>query len=203
MNLAEEVTDISLNLGINQEIFGRFLRKLDALKLHSYPMWEHSLRVGIYASAVALEFGHDAKLCLMGGCGHDIGKCAVPHEIIYAPKWGKAEREAMKVHPIIGFDTLEKDFLFSAFVAGMHHQFQDYSYGIGDRFLDWMNETTRNKIVTCTRLVSVCDYWDALTSRTSISVDSAYDVMVGLADPDLVKVLVDLHGGGFNETPER
>ncbi len=93
----------------------------------------HERRVGLIAGAIAREMGWDAERCKnleLVGLVHDIGKIAVPAEILSKPgRLSPLELELVKCHAQAGYDIL-KDVEFAAPVAEIirqHHERMDGS----------------------------------------------------------------------------
>lgn len=105
----------------------------------------HQTRVAQIAVAIGRELGWDESRLMglqLGALVHDIGKIAIPAEILTKPgKLSHAEMELVKAHPETGFVIL-KDIPFGWPVAEMvrqHHERLDgsgYPFGIkGDEIL--------------------------------------------------------------------
>jgi len=155
---------------------------------------QHSERVGAIARAIGVELGlSDADLEVLHWAGllHDIGKLAVPDEILSKPgpltpeEWVEVQR-----HPVVGFELLQAispglDPVARAIRA--HHERWDGSgYPDGLAGLD---------IPLAGRVVAIGDVYDALTHPRSYRpsaypTDSAIEhIITGagvLYDPDAV-----------------
>lgn len=166
--LQEKTRELARDCGIKSAEWQSLLDDIEPLKSHAPDMYAHSLRVGIYAFGLAMREELDAKLALHGGCAHDIGKCAVPDDILHAKDFGPSEKEIVKIHPFAGFDMLKDHHLFSAFIAGLHHEFQDDPYGVDIREVSpWpLSDETVDKVTLMARLVATADFYDALTTRS-------------------------------------
>jgi HD-GYP domain-containing protein (c-di-GMP phosphodiesterase class II) len=158
----------------------------------------HSLRVGDFARAIAVELGLAPaviEILQIGAQLHDIGKIGIPDAILYKPDKLSAEEFALiKLHPQIGRRILEKAHTFEEMlsVVELHHENLDgsgYPYGLaGDR------------IPLGARIVRVADSFDAMTTdrayRPAFSVDAAVreiQVRVGRAyDPQVVEAFLCL-----------
>ncbi len=152
------------SLGVND--WDRLMNMLAPLNEHAFDMFNHSLRVGLSSCGLAKAEGKDAKLALHGGCAHDVGKCKIDHCVLYAKNFGEVEKAAMTVHPRVGYLMLKDTNLFSAFVAGLHHRFQDPPYGIDlKEEAPWLSDATHAMVMDMAELVSTCDFYDALTTR--------------------------------------
>lgn len=165
--LVEMSTAAAVEAGIRPDRWAAFLTAIAPLRVHAEDMYQHSLRVGLYANGLAVDEGDDPKLALFGGCGHDVGKCAVSVDVLHATDFGERERQAVKVHPEAGFETLAPTHLFTAFVAGLHHQFQEGAYGIDlDTVAPWpLTPEARAHILVHAERVAHVDVWDAMTTR--------------------------------------
>lgn len=172
-------TVLASTTGVKLKDWDRLLEAIEPLNQHAPDMYQHSLRVGWYACMVAQQTGANERLCLFGGCGHDVGKCGVCHAVLYAKPFGDAERESMKRHPFEGFKRLKDSHLFSSFIAGLHHEFQPDSYGVELETMApfALNTQTKTMVLECARLVSVCDHFDALTTRGELTREQVTRVM--------------------------
>ncbi|MCL1976406.1 MAG: HD-GYP domain-containing protein [Firmicutes bacterium] len=134
------------------------------LKCYDEYTYHHSLSVAILSIAIGQALGLDEhKLYSLSKCAimHDIGKTAVPTEIINKQaKLNKEEYSIAKSHAPAGYRCLNKyaannPELLSAVL--FHHERYDgngYPYGLkGDR------------IPLFSRIIAVADVYDALTSH--------------------------------------
>jgi PAS domain S-box-containing protein len=135
----------------------------------------HQQRVSDLARAIATELNlsYDTINGIrMAGIVHDIGKISIPSEILSKPgRLHAAERELIKIHPIIGFDILSSiDFPWPVAAAVLqHHERVDgsgYPYGITGDF-----------ILEDAKIIGVADVVEALAThrpyRASIGVAEA------------------------------
>ncbi len=156
---------------IDPEAWKKFMAHMAGLKEHHLETYLHCLRVGAYSFGLAeMEKWQDLKYPLFGGCGHDDGKCEVEQVLLGATgRLTEEEFNRIKKHTREGFNRLKESFLFTAFIAGMHHKFQDKGYGIDlDRdspvpLSDESKEMVRKTAV----LVMTADFFDALTTRSN------------------------------------
>lgn len=169
--LEQRVNELARELKINSRAWRRFMKYLEALKFHNARMYAHSLRVGIYAQGMAdYEGWKDSKFPFFGGCGHDYGKCLISNRILNSKHFTPDKYEKVKQHAYIGFEGLKDKFLFTAFIAGLHHRYQlggESNYGI-DLKKDSpipLSEETVSSIHQTAELVALADFFDALTTR--------------------------------------
>ena len=123
----------------------------------------HSLRVGVLAEAIALELGASAEgaaVLRRGAVLHDIGKLAVPEDVLLKPGLLRDdEYEASKLHTTVGAELLSGSALpvmrLARLLALSHHERWDGT-GYPDRL-------TGPAIPGPARIVAVADVFDALT----------------------------------------
>lgn len=195
MNLETAAETAAETLLINPVLWTKFMIKLRPLKEHHEGMYAHSLRVGLYAYGIAQteQWGTDGRLALFGGCGHDIGKVCVPPYIFdKTEQLNETEWDCIKNHPRVGYEMLKDDFLFAAYVAGLHHSLTNKSYGL--TLQDLPDYTSQQLVLNATQLVMICDCWDAMTTRRNAST---------VVDPDDVAGVCEMMQEKFSEFPER
>ncbi len=189
MNLEYEAQLAATAAGITPYTWIRFTTRLHRLRDHHRGMWEHGLRVGLYAYGIAAHEGwDDTALPLMGGCGHDLGKCRIPVSVLDATeKLSDAEWALIKRHPEDSFEMLNPEFPLSAMVAGMHHYFTPRAYGVDlTQAPEWLPARATHKVVEATMVVMVADVFDAMTTRrnsqTRVDPDDLEGVRVHLGE---------------------
>ncbi len=134
------------------------------LKLYDDYTYNHSLDVSILSIAIGIELGLETEeLYDLGLCAllHDIGKMAVPIDIISKPaKLTNEEFCVVKQHPIKGAEFFKKHKLVANKIyQGVltHHEKFD---GTG-----YPNGLSGEDIPLFGRIISVADVFDALTSK--------------------------------------
>ncbi|WP_295384573.1 HD domain-containing phosphohydrolase [uncultured Thiodictyon sp.] len=125
----------------------------------------HVIRMSHVSRLLALKAGmsdSDADTLLLAAPMHDIGKIGIPDGILL--KQGKLtpqEWEIMKTHPRIGADIIGEDpseiMRLAALIALTHHEKWDGS--------GYPQGLSGEAIPLQTRMVSIADVFDALTSR--------------------------------------
>jgi putative nucleotidyltransferase with HDIG domain len=122
----------------------------------------HSQSVADHAVSTARKLGlpdRDVQLIRLAARVHDLGKIAVPDEVLH--KQGRltaAEFELMKKHPQTGVEILEKfpEYKLGRELVLAHHERMDgrgYPRGLSG-----------NEIPIGARIIAVADSWDAMTS---------------------------------------
>jgi HD-GYP domain-containing protein (c-di-GMP phosphodiesterase class II) len=142
----------------------------------------HSQNVARVAQRMALIRGFsvdEAKQLYLTGLVHDIGKLAVPNEILNKPgPLTVSEREIVKQHPYYSQRILERVEGFERIARwiGTHHETLD---GQGYPF-----QLAENEIELCSRILAVADIFSALVE------DRPY--RIGMTDKDALVILQDL-----------
>lgn len=123
----------------------------------------HERRVGDLAAAIGAELGFDDRRqqgLRIAGYLHDIGKIAIPTEILSKPgRLSPAEFELIKEHPAKGYEILSNvDFPWPvALVAMQHHERMDgsgYPQGIKGE-----------QISVKARIVAIADVVESMSSH--------------------------------------
>jgi putative nucleotidyltransferase with HDIG domain len=124
----------------------------------------HSLNVSVLSMALAESLGYGPKQVRavgVAGLLHDIGKVSIPIEVLTKPgKLTDQERELMNQHPVEGARIILRsgdEMELAATVAYEHHIMIN---GGGYPTLHYPRESG-----TASRLVHVCDVYDALCTR--------------------------------------
>jgi putative nucleotidyltransferase with HDIG domain len=151
----------------------------------------HCERVADYACALARDVGYDEITMFwfrIGALLHDVGKIAVPSEILNKPgHLTPEERVIMETHAAAGYDMLRDiDFPWDILplVRGHHERWDGKGYP---------DKIAGENIALSARIVCVADVFDALTTdrpyRRAFTWDEALSMMakdVGkMFDPDL------------------
>ncbi len=151
----------------------------DMLGSRDHCTLEHSKRVAQIATRAAklLDFSQrEIKMLEVGCLLHDIGKIAIPDEVLLKPgKFNSLDRKLMKLHPIIGANfiqsRIENPIIFDIILK--HHERLDgsgYPFGIKEK-----------DIPPLVRLVSVSDILEALIAKRPykppLSIKSACSIL--------------------------
>jgi putative nucleotidyltransferase with HDIG domain len=164
---------------------------------------EHCKDVVALALDVARELGLDAgrrRNVEFGALLHDVGKIAVPKEIVNKPgKLDEREWEIIKTHTVEGQRMLERVGGFMGEVGQIvrsHHERWD-----GGGYPDGLRG---EQIPLEARIISCCDAFNAMTTtrsyRTAMSQSAAVGELEKNAgtqfDPDVVRAMVAVVGAG-------
>lgn len=142
---------------------------LEKLRAHDDNTYRHSLRVGFYAHGVAAArdgSAADRRLALYAGLMHDVGKVAVPADLLHDGPITTAEFETIKKHPEESYHILRSTFPLTAVVAGLHHRVGSDGYGITVRTATGLPSRKARLAVRSARVVFLADYFDAAATRT-------------------------------------
>lgn len=123
----------------------------------------HERRVGLIAAAIAREMGWDDARCSsleLIGLVHDIGKIAVPAEILSKPgRLSPVEMELVRGHVQAGYDIL-KDVPFSFPVAEIIYQHHERLDGTG-----YPRKLKGEQILPEARILSVADVLESMAAH--------------------------------------
>jgi diguanylate cyclase (GGDEF)-like protein len=122
----------------------------------------HSQRVGDYSARIARRLGADepaVELTRLAGNLHDLGKLAIPEEILRKPSTlSEAERLVLERHPQIGYRMLESLGVEPVAAWVLHHHERWDGAGYPDRLAG-------DEIPLGARIIFVADAYDAMTSE--------------------------------------
>ncbi|SPE30034.1 Response regulator [Candidatus Sulfotelmatomonas gaucii] len=170
----------------------------DALDLKDSETEGHSKRVTAYAIALARAMGippEEIKIIARGAFLHDIGKMAIPDDILRKPgKLTPEEQDLMREHCTRGYHMLRKiPFLAGAAEIVLCHQ--EYYDGNG-----YPNGLRGREIPVGARIFAVADTLDAITSdrpyRKARGFDTAREEILRCSgtqfDPAVVEVFLKI-----------
>ena len=155
----------------------------------------HSERVSELAAKVAKRLGLDAEqveLTRLAGSLHDLGKLAIPEEILRKPgPLTDPERLVLERHPQIGYRMLESLGVTPVAEWVLHH----HERWDGTGYPDGLHG---DDIPLGARIIFVADAFDAMTNdrvyRSKLSIEAAVEELESCAgtqfDPDAVAALV-------------
>ena len=177
----------------------------DALDLKDSETEGHSKRVTAYTIALARAIGispAEIKVIARGAFLHDIGKMAIPDEILRKPgKLTKEEQKSMREHCTRGYNMLRK-IPFLAEAAEIVFSHQEHYDGSG-----YPNGLRGTEIPIGARIFAVADTLDAITSdrpyRKARSFDVAREEILRCSgtqfDPGVVEVFLKIPNGLWQE----
>jgi diguanylate cyclase (GGDEF)-like protein len=166
----------------------------------------HSERVGELAARIATRMGADAELIeliRLAGSLHDLGKLAIPEEILRKPApLTEAERLVLERHPQIGFRMLESLGVDPVADWVLHHHERWDGGGYPDGL-------PADSIPLGARIIFVADAYDAMTSdRVYRRRLTAHDALAELQrcsgtqfDPEVVAAFAAELGGALRAVP--
>lgn len=158
----------------------------------------HQSQSARLACAIATEMGlcqNKVEGILMAGCIHDIGKLAIPAEILTKPtKLTNLEYSLIKEHPQCGYDML-KDVESPWPLADIVYQHHERMNGSG-----YPRNLKGDEIILEARIMAVADVVDAMGShrpyRASLGTEAALEEIEKnkglLYDPDVVDACLKL-----------
>ena len=164
----------------------------------------HSARVTAIADAIARRLGWDDErldLLQLGGPLHDVGKLAIPDDVLRKPgRLDDDELAQIREHPRLGARILLRLAAFRGalpYVLYHHERWDGTGYPTG---------RAGEQIPLEARVLAVADAFDAMTSdrpyRPALSLDEALAEVERCSgtqfDPEIVRIFLDL----FSEAEE-
>lgn len=126
----------------------------------------HEVHVSMLAILLALEFGIDRSMLphlAFSGMIHDIGKIAVPKDIIYAPRrLSREEFELVKKHVVYGEQICLHSGVDNEMVLSGVRDHHEKMNGTG-----YIRQLAGNEISLVAKILAVADIYDALISNRS------------------------------------
>ena len=200
------ITNVSIafdNLYLNQELYDTQMEIIDTLgdvvETRSKETANHVRRVAKLSQLLASKNGLSREQCellFVAAPMHDIGKVAVPDNILLKPdKLSPEEWTIMKTHTQIGEDIFSQSkrpaLNAAAIVAGQHHEKYD---GTG-----YPSGLKGEDIHIFARIVALADVFDALVHRRCYKdawpLEKALDLLKEQRgkhfDPNLVDILIE------------
>jgi len=140
---------------------------LMALDEYDATVKTHMCRGALAADGVARKMGRDSRAAFYGGLLHDYGKILLPAQLFDGHDVSPEEYRRITEHAEKGFALLRDVHLFSALIAGLHHEVSDGgTYGIRcDDIPDDMGPGTLREVVEIARIISAVDFSDAALHR--------------------------------------
>lgn len=166
---------------------------------------EHSIRVSNYSVLLAEELNlskQDINLIELAANFHDIGKIGISDTILLKPdKLTDEEYATIKLHPVIGENILSTSETFKDCLPIIRHHHERID---GKGYPDGL---AGNDIPYFARLLSVCDTFDAITSkrvyRDPADIPNALNELIRVKGTQLDESLVDTFVSLVNSNIEK
>lgn len=149
-------TDESLLGG--RHLTQQYSQLLSRLRSHCLQTYEHSVRTARLSSLLAKDMGIDEAKAYCGGLLHDIGKIKITTELLHSSEsFCKQKMETVKNHVKFGqMLCLDLEVEVAECIAYHHERYDGLGYFAG---------LSGTNIPIHARIVTVCDAFDAMTSR--------------------------------------
>lgn len=175
---------------------------LETVRIKDPETYYHCLRVGQHARMFARDIGlneYQQKVAEFSGILHDVGKVAVPNDIIHKPgRLTDEEMDVMKMHPVKSALIIEpftvEQFLQQVVPGVRHHHERIDGRGYPDGI-------EGDEIPLYARLILIVDTYDAMTEdrsyRRGLPIEKVYEELQRCAgtqfDQQLVKMFLQAH----------
>ncbi|MBU2638773.1 MAG: HD domain-containing protein [Nanoarchaeota archaeon] len=144
---------------------GKLMMFLEKIKEKHKPTYLHSLRVGMKCMDAASLLEYNEKEMFDAGLLHDVGKLAVPVELLKKTNFTKEDHKAMDIHPVYSYHILLNELPLTAEVALRHHRYESKKKPYPQKLPAVRRDMDLTKICAYARLLSVIDCYDAMTTR--------------------------------------
>lgn len=150
---------------------------------HRYT-YDHSINVAMYATLIGLVenlSSQDLQDLIIGSILHDIGKIRISNYILDKPdKLLSDEFKSIKKHPTYGLDMVENFSLMNDNIRDIILQHHEKLDGSG-----YPNGLKGSEINELSKIVAVCDIFDAVTSERSYHKAKTYNEGVAILYQDV------------------
>ena len=204
--LAEKASFLIENLALYENIYENLFSTLyafvETIEARDPYTKQHSTRVTHYAVSVAKAIGcsqEEIDVLNVSGNLHDIGKIGIPDDILLKPgKLTDAEYEIIKRHSSIGSNIIGHFNMWTEEEKIIKHHHERWD---GRGYPDGLSG---EEIPFLSRILSVADVYDALTSDRSYRKRLSDDVAIGMIrensgsqfDPKIVDVFLKFYEQG-------
>jgi response regulator RpfG family c-di-GMP phosphodiesterase len=196
------IENLALYENIYENLFSTLYAFVETIEARDSYTKQHSASVSTYAMSIASASGCSqeeiAKLNVSGNL-HDIGKIGIPDSILLKPgRLTDEEFEIIKKHPVIGSNIIGHFGMWTDEQSIIRHHHERFD---GKGYPDCLKG---EEIPLLSRILSVADVYDALTTDRSYRKKMSDDVAVkiirenagGQFDPKIVDVFLELYNKG-------
>ena len=196
------IENLALYENIYENLFSTLYAFVETIEARDPYTKQHSASVSTYAMSIAGASGCSqeeiAKLNVSGNL-HDIGKIGIPDSILLKPgRLTDEEFEIIKKHPVIGSNIIGHFGMWTDEQSIIRHHHERFD---GKGYPDCLKG---EEIPLLSRMLSVADVYDALTTDRSYRKKMSDDVAVkiirenagGQFDPKIVDVFLELYNKG-------
>jgi putative nucleotidyltransferase with HDIG domain len=172
------IENLALYENIYQNLFSTLYAFVETIEARDPYTKQHSARVSQFAMAIAREIGcpqEDIDKLDVSGYLHDIGKIGTPDSILLKPgRLSDEEFEIIKKHPIIGSNIIAHLGMWVDEQKIIRHHHERFD---GNGYPDHLKG---ENIPFLSRIISVADVYDALTSDRSYRKKMQDDVALNI-----------------------
>ena len=196
------IENLALYENIYENLFSTLYAFVETIEARDPYTKQHSTRVTHYAVSVAKAIGcsqEEIDVLNVSGNLHDIGKIGIPDDILLKPgKLTDAEYEIIKRHSSIGSNIIGHFNMWTEEEKIIKHHHERWD---GRGYPDGLSG---EEIPFLSRILSVADVYDALTSDRSYRKRLSDDVAIGMIrensgsqfDPKIVDVFLKFYEQG-------
>jgi HD-GYP domain-containing protein (c-di-GMP phosphodiesterase class II) len=194
--ILEAIEEIGLESGLKfDELTGELFQD-EELFLHSKKVAYYSLCLFNSLQTVYGLNDSDRKYLFLSALLHDVGKLQIPREVLYKPvEVTEEEYELLKKHAVFSSEVLSKNDYFTRIVPNVLHHHEHYD-GSG-----YPHGLASNNIPLFSRIISVADAFDAMTSPRCYRKPRSPDCAIGEIlensgtqfDPNIAEFFINIY----------
>jgi HD-GYP domain-containing protein (c-di-GMP phosphodiesterase class II) len=167
MNLEEKLEKTAKKLLISEKDRNLIKKYADLIKEFDIPTDEHCSRVALKCIEIseAMEMGINISRALYYGARlHDLGKIGIPKKILNKKVIGVEDMDTIKSHTRVGAVMTADSLRHTSYICEYHHFYQNKGYP-KKMEITGLKAETLSKLDKEIRIISLVDYYDAITHR--------------------------------------
>lgn len=166
-------------LAINQDQRKSLHTYLEVIRKRDEATYHHCIRTGLLGKDIAKYLGLEQKALFYAGLLHDLGKVLVDGDLLRKrTPFTEEDYRRIRDHPVDGHNMLSGIHEHTAQIIVRHHRYQHNPYPADSELpqpkVRYTGEVME-KIERYARLLSIADFYDAVTTRDNAKFEGKLD----------------------------